>query len=495
MIIRINKNYKKCFTITLINFLFSFLLFLSAQLDIKLISYILSILLCLIYTLYFLLIKEKDKLYNFIIVSFSMYFIFTLTYRKMIGVNSINYLLFLDYLCFIYLLKIFSNKVYLQKMIKDKYLILLSILIIISSMVGIIKGVSLWNTIMVIFVYVKLIPVYVVISYSNKFFNKEDVRWIIIINLIPLPILALKFTQDDFGGLFGYIGSTPFMFALIFLYCYFIGLYFFNSISIKKFMLVSAIYYSILVIGELKIALVLSPIITIFLYLISLIYSRKMKLKGNINFIIVLLIIPIIFFSSFNFLLIKYPEWNQIVDEGAIQFYKTYTQKPNNRIYEIGRMTVLSYTNDYIFDTTDDYIFGLGIGSAMPSQTAMFETGDYTMGWSNKYISLYESKFYRDFGFSLGYHNSGLGIWYIENGIIGMIIYIFMIAIFVRKSINLIKFGGRVHEKIIGLCGIGFLTYYCTLSLYYNVIFRFRIAFVFFVYMGVINFYERKIRY
>lgn len=491
MIIRIKKIYKKCFWETFFNFIFTLLLFLSSQIDIKFISYIFGMALCIFYVLYFISIKDINRLYNFILINLFMYFVFTLTYRKMIGKNAINYLLFLDILCLIYLFIIIKNKrLSINKVLNDNYLKILFILMVISSIVGISKNVTINNLVMVIFEYIKLIPVYISISYGEEILKKEQVKWLIFINMLPLPILALKFTQDDFGGLFGYVGSTPFIFALIFIYSYYISAYFYHVISKIKFIIISSIYYLILVIGEIKIALVLTPIITVIIYILTLRTHKKFDIRKHVNFIILFISIPFIFIVSFKALLNRYPEWQQIINQGPIEFYNTYTQKPNNRIYQIGRMKSLSFANEYLFDTIDDYIFGLGIGSAMPNQTAMFEVADYTMGWSNEYISLYNTEVYSTYGFRLGYHNSGLGIWYMENGIFGVAIYVLLILILIKRIFKLIKNGNSIEIKMMGIAGMAFLIYYCTLIIYYNVIFRYRIALIFYAYMGLLRYLE-----
>lgn len=310
-------------------------------------------------------------------------------------------------------------------------------------------------------IYIRFIPVYIIISNSKEFFKKCDLIILIICNLIPLPVLALKFHQDDFAGIFGISSVQVFFLFILMVYVWLLTLSFNKKISSRNIIFYTIIIFLFFGIGEIKIAFILTPIIVAIITL----FNRK-DITFIINIVKLTLIMMCMTFIANSILVTVYPGFKDFfkVDMLKENIYN-YTMKTNNSEFSLGRLENIVYTNKYILNNKYEKLFGLGIGSSMPSENWYFERLGDRIG--KEVYTPYETEMYKRYGYTFGYQFSSMNIIYLENGVVGIIIFYVLIVITIYRSIKLIRKSNDIFDRIIGNVGFAFMLAWIPLTYYY----------------------------
>lgn len=477
----LSKNgYGKQIIIAFISFLFASGIFLISQIDgIEIQIIMLSIILII----YFIFLGKKDifiMIYYILYSSLFIYFIITICMRKFIGVSAVNFLYVIDIMLLFLFVRIFSIKKYVYKFLNDKFILMHLLLIIISSIYGLFNGSGLQNNVMVSWIYLRMLPVYIVLAYCKKSFTKKDIKFFLFLNVILMPILFLKFPQDDLAGLFGYCGNTAFSLIAVLILSYGVIKYMRAEISTSKFIVFFVSYFLWVALGENKFQLIFGAVV-VFIAIIIIKLPNKYRGRALIYRTFLIILMPVCMVISVYLLLTVYEEWRYILDIGLKEFYLSYTQKANVSFYQLGRLQVVDYINQNVFKDIIDRFLGVGIGNGMPGVMTQFHVFDHVMKiGEHNYLELFNTRFYNNNSWSLGYHNSGIGILYLENGVIGVSLYIISIII---ASIRCFKCLISKNSSIIIIGGIGiiFYLYWVSIFTFYNPIFETRCSFIYFI--------------
>lgn len=446
-------KYKKLIQFILINCLFLFMILLSNMQSIKYIY----IPIVIMYLIYICLLDDFDCVYNQIVLLCALTLFYDNLWRWKPSLNvplSLKYVV--DIISIILLFKIIIHGKRYYNILKDKIMIIILLFIVISIIGYLGRDISFINYIMSMRIYLRFLPVYIILSNSEKIFIKEDLKTLILLNLIPLPIFKIKSHQDDFSGVFGISSVQVFFLLILMIYIAVIILALNKKIKVV-YLIISIITTFVLCgLGEIKIAFALIPIISVVIILIN---------KKNIVSIIKILIpMGIMLIIGVNILIKVNPEFIEFFDRDKIeQNIVNYTMKTNNEKIELGRLENIIYTNNSILTDSSKKLYGLGIGSCMPNENWYYEA--HADG--RTVISLYETDMYKQYGYLFGYHFSSMNIIYLENGIVGLLIFYIIIIIIIIRAIRLIKQSNNITDKCIGNVTIAFILAWIPLMYYY----------------------------
>lgn len=449
-------KYKKPIQFIIINCIFLFMILLSNIQSIKCIW----IPIMVFYLGYVSLLKAFDCVYNQIVLLLLLSFFYDHLWR---GAPSLNVPLSLKYvvdiISIILLFKIFIHFKEYYRILKDKIIIIILLFISISMVVYVVRDIDFINYIMCIRIYLRFLPVYIILSNSQENFKKEDLMILILCNLIPLPFFAMKFHQDDFAGIFGISSVQVFFLFILMIYIYIITLCLNKKIKAKYSILSTIIVFILFGLGEIKIAFILTPIILTIIILFN---------KKNIMLIIKLtIIIGIMTSVAINILISISPGFKEFFKSDKIkQNVIDYTMKTNNPEFELGRLENIVYTQKYILTDTSKKICGLGIGSSMPNENWYYEKLGKSKG--KKVFTLYQTNMYKQNGYTFGYQFSSMNIIYLENGVIGIVVFYLLVVIIMIRSIVLIRKSNHIIDKVIGNTTFAFMLAWIPLMYYYS---------------------------
>ncbi|MEW9935002.1 hypothetical protein AB2T63_09500 [Clostridium butyricum] len=308
-------------------------------------------------------------------------------------------------------------------------------------------------------IYIRFLPSYIIIAIDKNCFTKQDAIALIIANSIPLPYFALKYHQDDFSGLFGVSSVQVFFLLILIIYAYVLVLFLNKKIKIKYMIFCIVITFILLGLGEIKIGFALIPIVSIIEVVL-----QKFSIKNIFLIVIGMSIMSIV---GLNILIKVSPDFKDFFQLNQIKYNATkYVMKTNNPAFELGRVENIIYTNEYILYDVEKKLYGLGVGSSMPSENWYYEYKGQQMFRKNVYTP-YETDMYKQYGYSFGYQFSSMNIIYMENGIIGFIIFYMIIFIIIKRSFVIIRKCNNINHKCIANSMIGFMLCWIPLNFYY----------------------------
>lgn len=485
----INKKELNKIIIPLVNLFFAVFLWGIVQCKLGAMGIVLCCILCGIYLLFYFSLNLHDSVVSFYYNMLYMYFVITMTYRKLIGINAINWLNFINVVLIVLLIKILFSRLFSCKRYKDPILFIYLLFIVVFSVVSLLNGTDIINVIGVDFIYIRVIPIYLIVAYNNKFFSKFDIVLFLIQCAIPTPILLWKYSVDDFGGIFGVYGVTPFSLITIFLFGIVIGYYINEKISFSKFIFLNFVFYLFWILGEVKFAILMVPILEIILLLIKN-KNVQHRIKNLYKKIKALVFIPLISVAGFFVFLFFNEKWKDRIARVGLMDYIVYYATSATNHSEMSKFEVIIYSFNNILTSIPKKLFGLGIGSAMPPETCLFEFRDQLLGRNNEYISFYATELYNQYSYKLGYHNTGFGTVFLESGILGILCFAIIFSIIAFKAWKLIKSKNAFHS-IVGYGGLIFIIYLIPIFVYYNFIVRIRMYATIMILFGIITRYYR----
>lgn len=478
------KIKKDIFDALFYNALLVVAFFVIAQIENSILRLFATILMLGVTLLRYIALKNESFLKNFIIFFLFDFFVFSMSYRYGIGKDAINYLYLIDFLLIIFLVKLFiTNNI---KYKNDKFIILYLFLVIIGIITGILNNVSFVNCVIAGYIYIRCLPIYIVITNPSASFCRQDLICFCIINIIPMPFLIMQYNnggQDDIAGLFGFGGQPAFgLLAVVFL-TYFLYEYFQRNIKFGTVVIATLIFFLWTAIAESKMVMVYGfCVIALFVVFFRKDYEKKFQI--SIRKLAIVLLIPIMLVVGLKVMLWIYPTWNIMFEMGIQRFLETSLIENRISYYSIGKLETIPFIFFEILGTVGAQILGIGIGNGQPGLMSRYIT--FAMNNNRSMNNIFEillTPFYETYGVRLGYHRSGMGILLLECGLIGCILYLIIIGIIIKRCYILI----RKNNNRIAWIGLSFIIFWVIYSFFYNTLFDLRYQVIFFFICGIIS--------
>ena len=478
------KIKKDIFDALFYNALLTIAFFVIAQIGNSIFRLLATTLMLGITLLRYIALKNELFLKNFIIFFLFDFFIFSMSYRYGIGKDAINYLYLIDFLLIIFLIKLLvTNNV---KFINDKFVILYLILVFVGIITGILNSVSFVNCLIAGYIYIRCLPIYIVVTNPATSFCRQDLICFCIINIIPMPLLMLQYNnggQDDMAGLFGFGGQPAFGLLAVIFITYFLYEYFQQNIKFRTAGIACLIFFLWTAVSESKMVMVYGFCV-IALFVVFFKKNKKKKLQISIKKLTMLLLIPIMLVIGLRVMLWLYPMWNVMFDMGIQRFLETSLIENRISYYSIGKLETIPFIFFSILETIITKISGIGIGNGQPGLMSRYVI--FAMNNNRSLDNIWEvltTPFYETYGLNLGYHRSGIGILLLECGLIGCILYLLIMVIIIKRCFILM----RKNNNCIGWIGLSFIIFWLIYSFFYNTLFDLRYQVIFFFICGIIS--------
>lgn len=307
------------------------------------------------------------------------------------------------------LLKVFKKEV----KITDKYIVIFIILLIINIIAFIINDQSL----IVFIVGLRNYYIFYIsfLGYLYLDLTKNDVRVIIksiiIFSFIQIPITVVQYFyfrtadvdlfQDYVAGTFGERMNGDLGFLILIVISLYISSYLVGKIKAKN--LLPLILFGIpVILGEIKIVILILPVILVVLFL-----SRISK-KGIKVLCFSIATIAIVFVG----LIFKYPEFRNLFD---VKYIEYYAYELNYGGYQTNRFSAPVYVQNNLLDTIPKELFGIGVGNG-----------------SDNGPEILNSKFFNE-NSTLGTNLFFSSIFLLENGWIGLSMFLVLMSFIIYK--------------------------------------------------------------
>ena len=294
-----------------------------------------------------------------------------------------------------------------------------------------------------------------------------------ILNFIILffQLVILRIDGDSLGGIFGTIDGVN-GYANIYLIAMstlFIWEWIYHKLSVRKLMI-----YLFLAVAEASLAEI--KVYYIELVLIMLIAFFKIyfidKKKGNMfNFVGIIIIVVFALVLGVWVIGLMRPEFVNFMSIEKLTYILTNDRGYSADGKSVNRLNAISMINAQIFTDVKQRIFGLGMGAAEFSQSS----------------ELLTSNFYRTYSY-LKYKNFLLPWMYIENGYVGLTIYILSFVYTVINGLKRLKQYTSDEAKIFGWIGV-VMTIISIILIVYSSSMRIDSAYIiyFFIVLNYIN--------
>lgn len=445
------KIIKNLFMHLVINSIFSimFLLLYLTNLNFGLIILILS------YILYIILIDEKDIITNQISLLIVLNVFYDMLWRKTLLDVPLELKYLIDFMSIILLFKIILHRNKYKLVFKDSIVILTLIWIVISMIISFSNNVSLYNYIMSLRIYIRFLPIYIILSNNRIFYNKYDLYLLILINIVIIPIQSMISFMDDRSGVFGISNVQALLLFLIIMTAVVVTMYSNKKINIFSFILCIILMFIICGVAEIKIGMVIIPGVIVLILLLNT--RNPIKIVVSIMSIIIMVNIGI------SILIKVTPGFSTFFEKDKLkQNVINYTMKTNDPRFYLGRLQNIFYTNEYLLKDKEEKIFGLGVGSSMPSENYYYE-----LRYGQRNLTPYCTNLYKQYGVYFGYHFSSVNIIYLESGYIGIIIYFSIIFIVLYRSFKILFRENNIKYKCITNATIVLTLAWIGLAFYY----------------------------
>lgn len=443
---KINKKYIEFIFLNAINCIFFLVLLISSKFgDLKWIFYILFIGIYIIYLLRKSNVVIVKYLISFLLISsvcLDTIYIKTLINTPM----EIKYVI--DIISSLLLFKIIVNIKRYKLILKDPVFVLIIISIISSIVLFIIHNEGFKDLIDFINgfrIYYRCIPIYLVLSIEEFDFKVEYYLYYIF-NIIAFAFETFRHMhQDNRTGLFGASGTSAFSIFVLIMLVISLVQYLNKKKSLRGMLFILFITIMYFVISENKAFIFL----TLFLVGISSIIASG-RIRKKLTILISTILIALIGINILNTLFPGFTDMFNLSTMG--NSISSYLLNNNNSSFEMGRIEAASYVAEIELDTEEKKLFGIGIGSALPPENWYLSTDNKARG--RKIIDFQESKLYSKYGGKIGYYLTSFGVLYIESGIVGILVLLFIYSIIIRRCIYIIKNSNNIYQSIIGFIGI-----------------------------------------
>jgi hypothetical protein len=394
------------------------------------------------------------------------------------GVNiPLNIKYIADIINFIIIIKIIIKFKNYSKLWNDGVFILALTFIIFSILKLFFVHYSFYEFLNGIRIYSRGFLFYIVLKFNENESIIDDIKFIVFLQIPSLLIQIIKsFGRDQIGGTFGIYGQTYLFILMIPVFYYILDKYLKKSLSSIKMFIFVAIFFGICVINETKVAFIIIPIVTI-LFIVG--FNAKYSLMRKIMLVGLLFIGLII---GYRVMTVKYP--GTLVALSSRENLVNYATNENNRMYYFGRLQNFNYIKNVELSNISNNLIGIGIGRALPDEFSSAE--HFARGrtisriiTSEKYMQLQQT----------GYFLSSLNIFYYENGILGVLIYLCIFIILLKRSVANIKGEncGEISNLSYALCGL--LIAWLPLFYYNDIFYQYQTSVIFWALAGIVSRY------
>lgn len=401
---------------------------------------------------------------NKILILFQLLFSMTVLAGELyIGLHGVFKLLpdIFTFIIFIKLIIMLSKK---EINIKDRYILFIIALLTINiisfifnryNILSFIVGIRNYYVFYISFlgyIYLKI----------NREQIKEIINCIIIFGFMQIPLTIGQYIyyikkevflyQDYVAGTFGETLNGDLGFLIIIIISFIISANLYNKISKKQLILISLFAIPV-ILGEIKIAILVLPIVITILSL-SKISKRNFKIL-----IISIGIIGVVFAG----LVFKFPEFGNMFN---VKYIKYYAYDIGYGDYKLNRLSAPIYVNDEILINPVNKIFGIGVGNG-----------------THNGADIFNSDFYKE-NTLLGAELFFSSLFLMENGWLGTIIFLIMIISILIKDIRLQKYSENEEDKIFAVAVKGIMVMIFISFLYSLSIFNLTMGYLIFFILG-----------
>lgn len=303
--------------------------------------------------------------------------------------------------------------------------------------------------------------------------KKDDIKNIIkLFSFFMLPILILAtyqyfgkhLFQDLVGGIFGeFYGSCGYMnMYLCIIIAYKMLEYLNKKIKFSNLIIWSICSLYLGTISELKIFYLEYLLIIV----LSVLYSKK-----NIKIIIVTVIVALLSLIGINFLKEIYGFEDFFSFEGIMNYS---AESGYSREESVNRLTAIDILQNRFLTTKTLKVFGIGLGSADTSQ-----------------YDILNSDFYKQYGRDLSYLWFSHAMMFLENGYIGLILYVSFFVLIYCYANNIRK---MTKKEEIELNFVKIISIMSGIMFIYNSSLRVESAYLWFWVFAIPYIIKRRIR-
>ena len=391
---------------------------------------------------YLFTVKDEMEICNYEIIMciFSTFFLdSTFHYLRLNTPLELNYIC--ECMSIILCFKIMFKRKKYSKLLKDPFLKVILVSIVVSIITSLINLNSFIDLINGLRIYFRFIPIYIVLSH-NKVDYKMEYKIFYFVNLVIFTILSvLGVFKDLRTGIFGIVGGATFEMFMSIALMYMLVKYLSKEVSFIYLALTLCITIVCYAVNESKAYIFITVLLTL---IVAVIVNTKI-MKNVITFFI----IGAIFVAGMDLLVKLYPKFIYVINYKQFASYVTeFIFGNSDQVqYKMGRFQGMVYVADN--EQKDDFekIFGVGIGKSIPLEN-WFYVKD-----KERYQEVFDfpiSPIYSKYGETLGYHLSSFSLVFIDGGYFATVICILIITIFAYKGIYLLRNGINVNEMFIG---------------------------------------------
>ncbi|HEY5587612.1 MAG TPA: hypothetical protein VIK86_01500 [Candidatus Paceibacterota bacterium] len=236
--------------------------------------------------------------------------------------------------------------------------------------------------------------------------------------------------MDDISGFFGKSGTGLMLIFLMLCSCFFLSYYIHKKMKMYSLIFFLIIIFIQLILGSVKAAFFYIPIMIYIMLILSLFNYNDFKIKRK-KIIVVGILIPVMAAISMGFYLKVYSDFSNVNELFSTEYinkslYGSYDSSGGT----INRISGISDINNIILTDNFKKTFGVGLGNASPSQNIKLQ-GEY----------------YKDF-YMLNYNWFFIPYYILENGFLGLALFVLILVIMFFKSIKIYKQDITYEDRI-----------------------------------------------
>ncbi|MBU3191230.1 hypothetical protein K9O30_18500 [Clostridium bowmanii] len=418
------KENKKKYLIIIYGLIFS----ISFILNIDFLN-IFNLLVILVTAMIILMTNDKILLLTTIFVSvFNAFLIFNLNLPQMIQYipDALTLLIFIKIIYSFVKYKIRINNSILNIILLILLCHLISFAINNYSLLQFSWGIRNIYRYFIIFVGFQYLDIKVDYSSITKY-----LKYFVVLEFIVTLFEYYTITDmDNVSGFFGVSGTGLMLIFLMICCCFFLSNYIHKKMKIYSLIFYLIIIFIQLILGSVKAAFFYIPIMIYIMLILSLFNYNEFKIKRK-KIITLGILIPIMVAILMGFYLKVYNDFASVDELFSIEYVnKSLFGSYDSTRQTVNRISGISDINDIILTDNFKKIFGVGLGNASPSQN----------------ISL-QGEYYKKY-YMLNYYWFFIPYYELENGFLGLALFVLILANMFFKSIKIYKQNITYEDRI-----------------------------------------------
>ncbi|MGV8984103.1 hypothetical protein [Clostridium sp.] len=236
--------------------------------------------------------------------------------------------------------------------------------------------------------------------------------------------------MDNVSGFFGISGTGLMLIFLMICSCFFLSNYIHKKMKIYSLMFYLIIIFIQLILGSVKAAFFYIPIMVYIMLILSLFNYNEFKIKRK-KIITLGILIPVMVAILMGFYLKVYNDFASVDELFSIEYVnKSLFGSYDSTRQTVNRVSGIADINELILTDNFKKIFGVGLGNASPSQN----------------INL-QGEYYKKY-YMLNYNWFFIPYYELENGFLGLALFILILVNLFFKSIKIYKQNITYEDKI-----------------------------------------------